>query len=84
MDAEKLAELAQDVMDLLKQHGIPAEIFTLSVLVPRDYFDSIKENFPDRHPVNRMVGAAAEKWSIDFLIPLVVGRMIPPTDEQHQ
>jgi hypothetical protein len=66
MDLEQLDKLAQDVMDLLKQYKIPAEIFTMSILVPREYYETIKGNFPDRHPIDRIVGKGEENWAINI------------------
>jgi hypothetical protein len=66
MDSEQLDMLAQDVMDLLKQYKIPAEVFTMRIRVPREYYETIKENFPDRHPIDRIVGKGEENWAINI------------------
>ena len=41
MDAERLGELAKDVIALLKNYEIPAEKFVMGILVSREYYESI-------------------------------------------
>ncbi len=67
MDEEQLSELAKDMMDLLKEYDVPADNFALKILVPREYYQTIKENFPDRHPMDVIVGSGQENWSITIL-----------------
>jgi hypothetical protein len=82
MDAERLSELAKDVMDLLKKYDIPVEKFTLSILVPREFYQTIKENFPDRHPMDVIIGSGAENWAIDILYSrLAAGEIELPPNE---
>jgi len=69
VDKERLRKLAQDVMVLLKEYAIPAEKFTLAILVPREYYQTIKENFPDRHPADIVVGHGEENWHIQLSYP---------------
>ncbi len=64
MNSEALGKLAQNVMDLLKKYDIPTERFVMKILVPREYYEAIKENFPDRHPIGRIVGKGEENWSL--------------------
>ena len=71
MDAERLGALAKDVMALLKNYDIPSERFVMSITVPREYYESIKENFPDRHPIDRIVSKSEQNWAIDITYPLM-------------
>jgi hypothetical protein len=66
MGAERLGELAKDVIALLKNYEIPAEKFVMSILVSREYYESIKENFPDRPPIDQIVSKGEENWAIDI------------------
>ncbi len=67
MDPEQLSELAKDVMDLLKKYDVEVQRFNLKILVPREYYQAIKGNFPSRHPVDLIVGSGEENWGIDIL-----------------
>ena len=69
MDAERLGELAKDVMALLKNYEIPAEKFVMGILVSREYYESIKENFSDRDPTDIIVGKGEENWAINLSRP---------------
>jgi hypothetical protein len=82
MDKEQLSELAKNVMDLLKQYDIEAQRFNLKILVSREYYQSIKNNFPDRHPVDLIVGSSEENWGIDLLYSLYSPGGVDPDQSQ--
>lgn len=67
IDPIQLKALADDIQGLLEVYGIEAEIFTLSVRIPPKYYESIKENFPDRHRIDLVVGSSEEDWHITLL-----------------
>lgn len=71
MDKEQLGKLAQDVRNLLQKYDIPVEGFVMNILVPEEYYQTIKENFPDRHAMDVIVGSGEENWSIDITRPYV-------------
>ena len=82
MDPERLHELADRVRGVLTEFGIELEGFTLGVTVTYEYYQSVKENFPNRHSADRIVGTAKQDWSIDLMYSL--HRLITKDAEQRK
>ena len=67
MDADKLEELAGKISALLDEYGIDSMMFTLGVRVTPQYYQTIKNNFPERHEVDLIVGVSRENWNINLI-----------------
>jgi len=81
MDKEQLGKLAQDIMDLLQEYEIPGKIISMNIQVLPEYYQAIKENFPNRHPMDVAVGSGEVNWGIMISCPaLLLGEIDPPLD----
>jgi hypothetical protein len=61
---ERLRIIAGKTRQLLLDQGIPVQILTVLILIPGEYYEQIKANFPDQHPTDRAVSASERNWSI--------------------
>lgn len=67
MDKRKLHELADEVSKLLERYGVTADTFSVNITVPKEYFDSIKDNFPDRNrQIDFIITHSTERWGISL------------------
>lgn len=67
MDPNKLNEVAHQIRELLKSSDIEFNMFNIKIRVTKEYYDSIKDNFLNRPPVDIIVGAGEEDWHIELL-----------------
>lgn len=67
MNEAQLQDLAMRMRELFNEYGIDAEEYQLKVLVSKAYFEAIKGQFSKRHPLDVMVGAGGDDWSIDLI-----------------
>ncbi|MCL4249033.1 MAG: hypothetical protein KJ065_12880 [Anaerolineae bacterium] len=68
MNRDSLYELADKIKALLIENGIAVEAFSLGIRVSKTTYDSFKDGFPDRHPVDRVFGVAeGNDWSISIM-----------------
>ncbi len=67
IDANKLKILADRIWTLFDEFGIDAEMFTVGVRVPPEFYRSIKVYFPDRHEIDMVVGSGEENWHISLM-----------------
>ena len=74
MDANRLRELAEELKSLLAEYEIDSMMFTLGVRVTPKYYRAIKENFPERHAVDLIVGAGEDDWSINLICSAIEPR----------
>jgi hypothetical protein len=67
MNPDKLREIAGKLQQVFEEAGVEVEMFNLKIRVPREYYQSIKANFPDRHSIDMILGVGERDWSIDLL-----------------
>lgn len=68
IDHETLKKIAESIQTLLKdEYDITAHKLTLTLLVDKDFYDKIKDNFPDRHPSDLTIAEAEKDWAVMIL-----------------
>jgi hypothetical protein len=68
MDAKKFQELSERVKQVLEEAGIEAEGIQISANVKNDFYDSIKDNFPECPHPNVIVYAGKKGvWHVGFI-----------------
>jgi hypothetical protein len=74
MNENRLAELASRIKALLAEFEIDTESFQLKIGVPEAYYNSIKDNFSVRHPVDVIVGTQGDDWWIEIVYfrPMII------------
>ncbi len=64
---------ASEIMEVLEKYSINSNSFSMNILVTKEYYDSIKENFPNRIPdADHIITEYTEKWSISLLYPFMM------------
>jgi len=67
MDAKKFYELSERVRQVLEEAGIEVKKISLSANVDPDFYDSIKDNFPDCPRSDRSIYAGQKAvWHVAF------------------
>jgi hypothetical protein len=64
MNEDHLAEFASRLGDVLAEFEIDTESFQLNIIVPKSYYDGVKDNFSVRNPLDVVVGTQGDDWSI--------------------
>ncbi len=67
MDRNKLREFGSRFMALLAQYEIQSEVVDIRIVVPHDYFDSIKDRFPADSSGEHVLGESGSGWVISLL-----------------
>jgi hypothetical protein len=73
LNKAQLSGIARKVLELIKRDQFDLHNFTMQITIPRDYYELVKNNFPERHPIDRIFGVSRERWAVDVMylsIPL--------------
>ncbi len=66
MNHETVDLLAQEVLKIFEEHGLESERFNLVVIVPQDYYESIRRDFSAERINDISFGVRRDNWTIGF------------------
>jgi hypothetical protein len=70
LNPESLSNISEKIRAILEEAGIEVEKFNINILVTKDYYEAVKNNFPDRPPIDMTIGVTEVDWAIQLLYSL--------------